>query len=374
MQLAFVLYKYFPFGGLQRDFMRIALECQQRGHDIRVYTLTWEGEVPSGFEVVMVPVKALFNHTRYERLSAWVEADLLKRPVDRLIGFNKMPGLDVYYAADGCFEDKAQNLRSSLYRRWGRYRHFAAYERAVFAKDAKTDVLMISEVQQPLFVKHYDTPAERFHLLPPGIGLDRRAPADAPQIRAEFRQEFGLADDDLLVVQIGSGFKTKGVDRSLKALAALPPELKARTRLFVIGQDDPKVFQVQSATLGISEQVQFLKGRSDIPRFLMGADLLIHPAYNENTGTVLLEALVAGLPVLVSAVCGYAHYIAEADCGRVLTHPFEQAQLNQYLATMLADGSAREAWSQHGLVFADTADLYSMPQHAADVILAEHHG
>ncbi len=29
-----VLYKYFPFGGLQRDFMRIALECQKRGHQI----------------------------------------------------------------------------------------------------------------------------------------------------------------------------------------------------------------------------------------------------------------------------------------------------------------------------------------------------
>ncbi len=43
MTLAFILYKYFPFGGLQRDFMRIALECQRRGHDIRVYTLIWEG-------------------------------------------------------------------------------------------------------------------------------------------------------------------------------------------------------------------------------------------------------------------------------------------------------------------------------------------
>ena len=30
MQLAFVLYKYFPFGGLQRDFMRIAKVCQAR--------------------------------------------------------------------------------------------------------------------------------------------------------------------------------------------------------------------------------------------------------------------------------------------------------------------------------------------------------
>ena len=101
MQLAFVLYKYFPFGGLQRDFMRIALECQQRGHSIRVYTLIWEGDVPPGFEVLVAPVKAIFNHRRNEKLTDWMNADLAKRPVDRLIGFNKMPGLDVYYAADG---------------------------------------------------------------------------------------------------------------------------------------------------------------------------------------------------------------------------------------------------------------------------------
>ena len=125
---------------------------------------------------------------------------------------------------------------------------------------------MISEVQQPLFIKHYHTPLQRFHLLPPGIAQDRRAPANAAEIRAEFRAEFNLADDDLLLVQIGSGFKTKGLDRSLKALAALPRELKKRTRLIAIGQDDPRAFQLQAKTLGVSEQVQILKGRSDIPR------------------------------------------------------------------------------------------------------------
>lgn len=371
MQLAFVLYKYFPFGGLQRDFMRIALECQRRGHQIRVYTLIWEGDVPAGFEVLVAPVKALFNHRRNEKLSAWMAADLAKRPVDRLIGFNKMPGLDVYYAADGCYEDKAQTLRNPLYRRWGRYRHFAEYERAVFAPEARTEILMISEVQQPLFVKHYATPQQRFHLLPPGISQDRRAPANAAEVRAEFRREFGLGEQDRLLVQIGSGFKTKGVDRSLKALAALPAALRQRTRLFVIGQDDPKVFQLQSTALGLNEQVTFMKGRSDIPRFLLGADALIHPAYNENTGTVLLEAVAAGLPVLVTAVCGYAHYIEEARAGIVLDEPFEQAELNRELQHLLEDDAARAEWSRNGLAFADSADLYSMPQHAADVILQE---
>ncbi|WP_349570666.1 glycosyltransferase family 4 protein [Azotobacter salinestris] len=369
MQLAFILYKYFPFGGLQRDFMRIALECQRRGHSIRVYSMIWEGEIPPGFEVLIAPIRALFNHRRNEKFTAWVQADLARRPVDRVVGFNKMPGLDVYYAADPCYEDKAQTLRNPLYRLWGRYRHFADYERAVFAPQSGTRILMISEVQQPLFVKHYGTPAERFHLLPPGIATDRRAPADAGEIRADFRREFGLGDDDLLLVQIGSGFKTKGLDRSLKALAALPAALKRRTRLIVIGQDDPRPFQLQVRTLGLAGRVEILKGRSDIPRFLLGADLLIHPAYNENTGTVLLEALVAGLPVLVTDVCGYAHYIAEAGCGQVLPSPFDQERLNRVLAEMLEDEGQRALHRRNGLAYAATADLYSMPQRAADLIL-----
>ncbi len=369
VQLAFALFKYFPFGGLQRDFLRIALACQARGHAIRAYTLSWQGEIPPGFEVVQVPVRALTNPRRYEKFVAWVRDDLERRPADRVVGFNKMPGLDVYYCADPCYEDKARTLRNPLYRLSGRYRHFAAYERAVFAPQSRTEILMISALQQPLFEKHYGTPATRFHLLPPGIAQDRRAPPKSSEIRAAFRTEFGLGTDDLLLVQIGSGFKTKGLDRSLLALQALPAELKARTRLIAIGQDEPRPFLKQIRQLGLEEQVSILKGRDDIPRFLLGADLLIHPAYNENTGTVLLEAVVAGLPVLTTATCGYAHYIAEADAGRVIPLPFAQATLDATLAEMLADGQARRQWGTNGLAFADTADIYSLPERAAAIIL-----
>ena len=161
------------------------------------------------------------------------------------------------------------------------------------------------------------------------------------------------------------------MDRTLKALASLPSEQRERTQLIVIGQDDPKPFVVQAAALGLSKQVKILKGRSDIPRFLLGADLLMHPAYNENTGTVLLEALVSGLPVLVTDVCGYAHYIEDANCGQVLSGPFQQKQLDQVLSDSLADAQLRADWSANALNYAKTADLYSMPQRAADIILAE---
>lgn len=371
MQLAFCLYKYFPFGGLQRDFLRIALACQARGHAIRVYTLSWQGEVPAGFEVVTVPVRALTNARRYEKFSAWVGRDLAQRPAERVVGFNKMPGLDVYFAADPCYEEKAQTLRNPLYRLSGRYRHFAAYERAVFAPESRTEILMISQVQQPFFEKHYATPKSRFHLLPPGIARDRRAPPEAPAIRAAFRAEFGLSHDDLLLLQIGSGFKTKGLDRSLQALAHLPEDLRGRTRLIAIGQDEPSQFQRMAAGLGLAGQVDILAGRDDIPRFLLGADLLVHPAYNENTGTVLLEALVAGLPVLCSAVCGYAHYIDEAAGGRVIPEPFAQATLDGFLQEMLVDRAQRAVWQRNALAWAESADIYSNAERAAEIILKD---
>ena len=75
--------------------------------------------------------------------------------------------------------------------------------------------------------------------------------------------------------------------------------------------------------------------------------------------------------MLVTAVCGYAHYVAEADGGRVLEEPFAQQRMDETLAAMLADPAARARWSANALDFAEVADIYSNAEHAADVILKE---
>ncbi|MGK2960438.1 MAG: hypothetical protein ACSLEM_06410 [Candidatus Malihini olakiniferum] len=44
MNIAFYLYKHFPFSGLQRDFFSIAQICVRRGgHRVLVYVLYWWG-------------------------------------------------------------------------------------------------------------------------------------------------------------------------------------------------------------------------------------------------------------------------------------------------------------------------------------------
>lgn len=367
MQLGFCLFKYFPFGGLQRDCLRIALACQALGHKIRIYTQSWEGEVPPDFDLVYVPVKGLSSPAKNRAFVRFVAEHRAAHPLDLLIGFNKIPGLDCYYAADGCFSDKAKQ-QSGVWR-WlnPRFWHFYGYERAIFGAGAQTQILMISKPAIGVFQREYGTESTRMHLLPPGISRDRAAPANAAELRQAFRREWGLADDQFLWLMVGSGFKTKGVDRALRALAALPDAQRVKTRLFVIGQDNPKPFQQIASKLGVSDCVQFFPGRNDIPHFLLGADLLVHPAYHENAGMVLLEALVAGLPVLVTAVCGYAHYIAEAQAGCVLATPFSQQAMNRQLQSMMQPECLAE-WQRNALAYAAQTDLFSMPEVAAQWI------
>ena len=367
MKLAFCLFKYFPYGGLQRDLVRIAKACRERGHEIHIFTMQWEGDLIPGFTLHLINAKGLQNHTRAHSFRKQVKAAMAAEAYDLVIGFNKMPGLDLYYAADVCYQTRAREKHHFLYRLLPRYRQLLAFESAVFKEQETTDILLISALQQKEYTACYQTKAERFHLLPPGIARDRMAPSNAGAIRANVRQSFDISDDDFIILMLGSGFKTKGLDRSIAALAALPNELKQHCYLFVIGQDRPEFFQRLATRLQVSDKIKFLGGRPDVLNFLLASDLLLHPAYHENTGTVLLEAMIAGLPVLTVDVCGYAHYVKEADAGNVLASPFKQIKLNAALKAMLTSNQ-REVWRQNGLAFGKAADIYSLPERAAELI------
>jgi len=367
MKLAFCLNYYFPFGGLQRDFLRISMVCRSRGHSINVYTMHWEGERPDGFAINIVKPRGLTNHARSRDFARQVMAQLAVSKCDLIVGFSRMPGLDVYYAADSCYREKVLSNRPFLSRLSGRFRVYSAMERAVFAPAANTEILLIAEAEKDRFIRHYGTPEERFHLLPPGIERNRVAPPDAPEIRHALRNEFGLQSDDFMLLLIGSRFRTKGVDRAVKALSALPQQLKERAGLYIVGQDKSDSYINLARRLGVENNVHFLGGRSDIPRFLLGADLLVHPAYIENTGTVLIEAIVAGLPVLASKVCGYAGYVEDAGAGKLIPVPFEQETMNDQLVSML-DRKQLVEWQSNALNYAKTADIFSLPEKAADLI------
>ncbi|MFO7883748.1 MAG: glycosyltransferase family 4 protein [Desulfobacteraceae bacterium] len=369
MKFAFCLFKYFPYGGLQRGFLQLARECIDRGHQVDVYTGSWDGEKPvDNLKVFIIPTWHLTNHRRYQAFARKVRRITAAGQYDAVVGFNKMPGLDIYFASDVCYAAKVKK-KNFLYRISSRCRVLSALERSVFDKNSKTRIISISETTKKQYMEYYGTEENRFYSVPPGISRKRIALADTPGLREEWRNEFKLGPDDYVVLMVGSGFRTKGVDRAIKAIACLPPSLKEKTMLVIVGKGKKSFFLRLAKKLRVAERVIFTGERDDVPRFFAGADLLLHPAYHETAGAVLIEAMAAGLPVLVTDTCGYAFHVQKADAGKLVPSPFSQETLNTMLVSML--GSQKTAqWSANGKKYVKETDVSGRHEKAADVIEA----
>ena len=137
--------------------------------------------------------------------------------------------------------------------------------------------------------------------------------------------------------------------------------------MLVAGQDGAGRFALLARRQQLRDQVTFLGGRDDIADLMLAADVLVHPARSEAAGIVLLEALVAGLPVVASAACGYAHHIAAADGGLVLPEPFSQHALERALTRTL-DKAFLQQCRENGLAYAERQDLYSLHSAGADLV------
>lgn len=369
-RIAFAIQRYFKYGGLQRDLRRVALACAERGHEAHILTNEWKGPRPKQLKVRLLPLTAHTNHGRGREFAAAVGKLIRRQTFDCVVGFNKMPGLDVYWAGDPCLAEHLRQNKHPFARWLPRYRTYLALEKAVMGDCSDAELLVLSEPEKERIVRHYGASESRLHLVPPGLDRPRLgSSADDRQAREVIRQELGIRDSDLMVLMVGSSFKTKGVDRALEAVHSLPEEDRRRTQLVVVGEGQSIPYQRLARRLNVGNRVIFTGGRDDVSDFYRAADWLLHPARMENTGLILLEAMFCGLPVLATECCGYAMHIRKAQGGLVCPHPFTQPVLNRLMAQMLSS-DARRMWRHNGMAYCRQTDLYSMVDKTIDVIVA----
>jgi UDP-glucose:(heptosyl)LPS alpha-1,3-glucosyltransferase len=375
LNLAFCIFKYYPFGGLEKNFFRIAEEVLRRGHSISVFTMKWEGALPSGvgaenFKVEILPTEGFSNHSRCYNFYNNVKIELGKNNFDLIVGYNKMPGLDLYYCADVCFEYESRKNKPFWFFWTPRYKIYSEFEKAVFSKNSSTAVLALSHIQQNIYMREYGIPSTRFYPVPAGIDKEKiRKVTDAGR-RSELRSLFNVAEDENMLLMIGSDYKRKGVLRSVEALASLPEKTRSKTKLFILGRGKEAAVKKRASSLGVEAQLFIMGGVDNVPEYLAAADLLLHPALAENTGNAIVEALIAGVPVIATDNCGYAFHISEAEAGYVLPgEEFEQKKLNDVLLEFLElDPRSRTELSRNAHGYADTTDFYSRPSAVADII------
>ena len=77
--------------------------------------------------------------------------------------------------------------------------------------------------------------------------------------------------------------------------------------------------------------------RNDVASFMKSSDILIHPAREEAAGNVIIEAIVSGLPSVVTESVGFSSEVLKHKSGEVLRGDFNQDNFNLLVANTLAD-------------------------------------
>lgn len=144
--------------------------------------------------------------------------------------------------------------------------------------------------------------------------------------REDARKLLQLPCDRTIITNISAIEHIKGIDTILQAVALLRQReievffahiggLRSNTLEQQQYADSLKQLAVE---LGVENNVIWLGRRSDVQDILPMADVYIHPSRSEGLGSVLLEASVAGLPLVGSRVGGIPEIVHDGINGLLI--------------------------------------------------------
>jgi glycosyltransferase involved in cell wall biosynthesis len=143
---------------------------------------------------------------------------------------------------------------------------------------------------------------EQFETIPLGIDLSAFANADK---RNAFRDEIGVADDEILIGFVGRLTEIKNIPMLLKAAQLYFAKPDAPKTRFVIVGDGHLRKELESSAADLTlDRVIFAGNRDDANIIYAGLDIVALTSLNEGTPLSLIEAMAAGRVVISTAVGG----------------------------------------------------------------------
>ena len=205
--------------------------------------------------------------------------------------------------------------------------------------DRRNDaVICVSEAVRRYRVEEAGFDPKKLHLIENGIDLDRFQKT-AP--REEMERRLGLPPGRRWAVIVGRLVPLKGHRFLIEALSLLAKDFPDLGLLIAGAGEEEAALRAETEALGLSDRVVFLGLRRDIPDLLGLSELLVLPSSREGLPIVLLEALAASLPVVVTPVGGIPEVVEDGKTGFFVTQ--EPASIASALRRILESPESSRA-------------------------------
>lgn len=177
-------------------------------------------------------------------------------------------------------------------------------------------------------------------LIPNGVNIEKFNSATETEIAA-LRSKYSIPQDEEVIMTVSSLTGEKG-HRYL--LSALGDKLirNAPWKLIIVGEGLEELFlRKQTAELGIAGKVIFAGKQSNIPLYLMLADIFVLPSLIEGLPMALLEAMGSARAVIASNVGDVAQAVEDGATG-LLVEPQNSTELTSALTSLLGHAEKRK--------------------------------
>ena len=297
MRILQVARQFYPkVGGIESCVLNLSRGLIARGHTVEVVTLDRDIrnrqrlEGPAEVDSIRIHRIPYFGPRRYPIAPSWLrlidDFDVVhihaidffidSAALARSLGFHHKPMIVTTHG--GIFHTRAWRSLKNLY--WRRI-----LKRTL---GAATTVVAVSDNDAALFSSI--VPGEKLVTIPNGID---QAFVDVRASRVRGR-----------LVYVGRVSQAKAIDKVIRLVAALAPEFE-KLELIVAGPDEnstTKALQQESEALGLGSRVRILGELplDELARLVASSHVFITAAQHEGFGITTVEALSAGVPVLVT--------------------------------------------------------------------------
>ncbi len=318
MRIAIIRKKYTFHGGAEGFSSSFIDNLAKAGHEIHMFAVKWQSsEAHGNIHFHKVPSITFISFLRdlTFAVSSYFLLKGQRRHFDIIQTHDKTLYQDIYRAGDGCHIEW-------LKQRWSRiglagklsialnpyHWLILALERIIMNGHKFKKIIAISEMVKKNIVDNYKVSPADIEVIYNGVDLEKFHPRNRKKYRMEIRQEYGLTDNDFVVLFVGSGFERKGIKYLIEAVESISQPVS----IMIVGKGDAKK---------IRQKIIFCGPQKDIHKYYAAADVFVFPTMYEPFGNVHLEALASGLPVITTKNSGASEIIKDGVHGFVVQWP-----------------------------------------------------
>jgi glycosyltransferase involved in cell wall biosynthesis len=156
-------------------------------------------------------------------------------------------------------------------------------------------------------------PNAAVQVIPNGIDVERFS--ESLSIRSAARDRFGFAPNDFVVVQVGRVLPVKQQHLFVDAVArarVVEPSIRPVIAGLIEDASYAERVRVNCRACGLDPGKVVRGSVEDIPSLLAASDAYVMPSKKEAHSLAMLEALVAGLPILASEIPAFSDFAEQS--------------------------------------------------------------